>query len=236
MENINYMQTIPNSHFWTNLRQIISSFDYQRQRETQEKIEKNSEYSTYIGEPFTKEYLLIGLNNSIKNGYHLMRIKYPERLRGMNYFASIYEMIEFIESEDYDDKTFYNRIKTMCSIGFNLTNGKKMSRQEVYKMIDGEREYQDMRWNTNLREDDIPDEEKPVAEWLNYIEYHLSKAKTANYHLSREDSLNELRKVAALTVRALEIHGCPARQIEVDDKPNCCAPDCNCKKQYGKFT
>jgi hypothetical protein len=88
-----------------------------------------------------------------------------------------------------------------------------MERREVYNAIDGERNYQDMRWNTNLREGDVPDEDKPVAEWLNYIEYHLGKAKEQNYHLNKNGALDELRKVAALTVRALEIHGCPKRQI-----------------------
>jgi hypothetical protein len=88
-----------------------------------------------------------------------------------------------------------------------------MERHDVYKCIDSERKYQDMRWNTDLREDQIPDEDKPVAEWLNYIEYHLSKAKNENYHLNKESALDELRKVAALAVRAMEIHGCPERQI-----------------------
>ena len=88
-----------------------------------------------------------------------------------------------------------------------------MKRNDVYKRIDGERDYQDLRWSGDLRVGDVPDEEKPVAEWINYIEYHLSKAKDCNYHLKTNDALAELRKVAALAVRAMEIHGTPERRM-----------------------
>lgn len=88
-----------------------------------------------------------------------------------------------------------------------------MEKEEVYKRINGELIYQDLRWKNNLRPDGVPDEEKPVAEWLNYIEYHLDKAKNYNYHLDKNNSLHELRKVAALAIRALMIHGCPLRDL-----------------------
>jgi hypothetical protein len=118
---------------------------------------------------------------------------------------------------------------------YNLTNGLKMERTDVYKRIDAERKYQDLRWNSALREGDVPDEEKPVAEWLNYIEYHLSKAKDCNYHLSKNDALEELRKVAALAVRAMEIHGCPERRMPDSIggvKVNKCdCGDCDCKNE-----
>jgi hypothetical protein len=214
--NANYMHVIPNSHFYSDLNQIIVSFDHQAQREAyeSEKHEEDKYTVKYVGEPFTREYLLIGLNNCIKNGYHLLGIKYPERLRGMNYFASINEMIEYIESEKYDKKYFYDTIKTMCSIGLNLTNGKKMERTEIYKRLDGERNYQDERWGTRRTLDGTPDEQKPPAEWINYMEYHISKAKERIYHLDTEGAMAEVRKVAALGVRAMEIHGCPERIIE----------------------
>jgi hypothetical protein len=64
-----------------------------------------------------------------------------------------------------------------------------------------------------------PDEEKPVAEWINYIEYHLSKAKEKVYHLDTQAALAEIRKVTALGVRTMEIHGAPERKP--DFKCNC---------------
>ena len=98
-------------------------------------------------------------------------------------------------------------------------NPNNMDRMEIYSRINGERQYQDMMYAERL--DGIPDNEKPVAEWLNYIEFHLQKAKISNYTLQKEESLHELRKIAALAVAAMEIHGCPAREM----KP-CCGGDC----------
>jgi hypothetical protein len=90
-----------------------------------------------------------------------------------------------------------------------------MERTEVYKLIDGERDYQEIRWNNDSYQDRVPDEQKPPAEWLNYIKYHLERAEISNYELSKQDTMAEIRKIAALAVRAMEIHGCPKRQIRV---------------------
>jgi hypothetical protein len=196
MNNANYVHVVPNSHFWTDLNQIITTFKYCPQE-------------------LTRNYLSIGLNNSIKNGYKLKRVS-----EDMNQLSSIQakfdtiaHMIEYVNSQEYNEQTFQVMLLTTINSGFNITNGQKMERREVYKAIDSERDYQDMRWNSSLREGDVPDEDKPVAEWLNYIEYHLSKAKEQNYLLNKNGSLDELRKVAALAVRALEIHGCPLRDL-----------------------
>jgi hypothetical protein len=88
-----------------------------------------------------------------------------------------------------------------------------MERHEVYDRINGERDYQDWRWEKEIREDRVPDEDKRPAEWLNYIKYHLEQAEVSNYMLKKEETMNEIRKIAALAVRAMEIHGCPERQI-----------------------
>lgn len=111
-----------------------------------------------------------------------------------------------------------------------------MKRIEIYKRIDDERDYQDAKWGHRRTLDDTPDEENPIAEWINYIEYHVSKAKNCVYHLDTEGATVELRKVAALAVRAMEIHGCPEREgifnpatLQVE-KP-CSNGDCKCKKR-----
>lgn len=88
-----------------------------------------------------------------------------------------------------------------------------MERTDVYKLIDGEREYQDWRWEQEIREDRVPDEDKRPAEWLNYIKFHLEQAEVSNYMLNKQDTMAEIRKIAALAVRAIEIHGCPPRVI-----------------------
>jgi hypothetical protein len=188
LSQANFMQVEPNSHFWTDLNQLITSLDVN---------------------PPDKEYLQIGLNNTIKNGYKLLPVKNIDvNAVKSEIFTSIAEMIEYIRSENYNDKTFYVMLNTTINVGFNLSNGLKLQRNEIYKRINGERDYQDQRWHGC-----VPDEEKGIAEWINYIEFHLEKAKERVYHLNPDEALAELRKVAALAVRAMEIHGCPERII-----------------------
>ena len=89
-------------------------------------------------------------------------------------------------------------------------------RKEVYKAIDSERDYQDLKWDYNNKLNRIHDEEKSLAEWLNYIEYCLNDAKKENYNLNNEETINNIRKITALGVRAMEIHGAPLRKIPVN--------------------
>ena len=162
------------------------------------------------------------------HGYNLKRDKSTvfdtaalEELRKVKdfiIFDSIEDMIDFVQSEKFTLESLSILISNTIKIGFNLTNGLKMERKEVYKCIDGERDYQDKVWGTRRTLDNTPDEEKSVAEWVNYIEYHLGKAKDKVYHLDTQAALEELRKVAALAVRAMEIHGTPERQGNSDCK------------------
>jgi hypothetical protein len=207
-----YMHVIPNSHFWTDLDQIVHSIQYELDRQKREKEVKDNNTS-YVGEPLTRDYILIGLGNSLTHGYKLKQHK-DVKLNPKDFiiFTSIEQMIEYVESERFNLEGFSSIISNTINVGFNLTNGLKMERREVYERIDLERKYQDIVGKSGQRSD-TPDEEKPVAEWLNYIEYHLSKAKDCNYHLRKDNALDELRKVAALAVRAIEIHGCPERRM-----------------------
>jgi hypothetical protein len=97
--------------------------------------------------------------------------------------------------------------------GVEIKHVKKMERTEVYERLNTERDYQDLRWTPRREKNGTPDEEKPVAEWINYMEYHLAKAKEKVYFLEEEEALAEVRKVAALGVRCMELHGCPERVI-----------------------
>lgn len=239
MTGANYMQVIPDSHYWTDLNQILESI-------------KNHYYimehlpveNVYVPEPyFTREYILIGLRNSIKNGYKIASMSglLTIDIVKNDVFISIVDMISFVEKrpfeQKYDYEDFREKIIATLDCGLNLTNGIKMERKEIYNRLDGERDYQDANWGSRRQMDGTPDEEKPVAEWINYIEYHVSKAKERVYHLDTNGATHELRKIAALAVRAMEIHGCPARQIEAGDgtKPTeldngCTCSDCDCKK------
>lgn len=86
-----------------------------------------------------------------------------------------------------------------------------MERKRVYNIIDSELKYQEHRWDEGNKMSRIPDEEKSVSEWILYMEHHLALAKEAIYFLKPESALSEIRKVTALGVRSMEIHGCPER-------------------------
>lgn len=237
----NYMHVIPDSHFWTDLNQLLVLIENHFQLMESEPIE-----NIYAGEPYmTKKYILTGLNNSKKNGYNLKVVGKGAMGKVLHVFANVDDMIEFVENRPFELKfdymDFEKIIKDTLDCGLNLTNGLKIERREIYNRIDGERDYQDANWGSRRQMDGTPDEEKPVAEWVNYIEYHVSKAKEKIYHLDTKGATAELRKVAALAVRAMEIHGCPARQIEAGDgtKPTkfdngCACSDCDCKKLLWK--
>lgn len=199
MSSANYMHVEPNSWFYTDLNQLLTNIKYQPQI-------------------LTKEYLLVGLNNSLKQGFEFKKVNEGNGSTSLR-INNIKELIEIINnsSNSYLLNVLENVIINTLNAGYNLSNGLKLWRFEVYKRIDGERDYQDMRWNTNLREGDVPDQEKPPAEWINYMEYHVSKAKDEIYHLNKDAALAEIRKVAALAVRALEIHGCPEREFPKED-------------------
>lgn len=210
--SINFMQVVPNSHYWTDLNQIITNYNLQ-------------------SEELTKEYLLIGLLNCIKNGYQIKgEVEYFDK--EITIFRSVEDMVRYVvevTTKENLGSTFIETVSNTILSGLNLTNGRKMERYDVYKLIDGERNYQDATWVARRTADGTPDEEKDVAEWINYIEFHLQKAKNAVYYLDKKAALAEIRKVAALAVRAMEIHGAPERIITSEPK-SCCSGDCGCKK------
>lgn len=85
-----------------------------------------------------------------------------------------------------------------------------MERKEVYRIIDGEREYQDTirRDNENETRDD---KEKSVADFMLYMKEHLRRAEHNHYYLNEANALAEIRKVVALGVAAGEAFGLPER-------------------------
>jgi hypothetical protein len=87
----------------------------------------------------------------------------------------------------------------------------KLSRQEVYAMIDTERDYQDVRWENSLSKGIHSPEE-----WFMYIEHYVGQAKQI---LSSEEvqtaypkAMEIMRKVAAMTVKAMEDLGTVKRK------------------------
>ena len=220
------MHVEPNSHFYTMLEQLITSIELDIQWHAVKKLKgdnqiENDDYPVVdMYEPLTPEYLIIGLCNSQKHGYE---IKFnPKNIKEKHtgvYFGDIAGMKEYLRiyrdnlEPNWTLKNFKEILEESINNGYNLDNGIKMERTEVYKCLDTERDYQDLKWSTRRTLDGTPDEEKPPAEWISYIEYHVSAAKNEVYVLDTPAALAHVRKVAALAVRCLELHGCPERVI-----------------------
>lgn len=90
----------------------------------------------------------------------------------------------------------------------------KTTRAEVYKVIDGERAYQDSKWNESTCES--AGVHNPT-EWLVYMENYLLEAK---HIVSRESdqtafpkALANIRKIAAMAVACMEQNGAPERVV-----------------------
>lgn len=83
------------------------------------------------------------------------------------------------------------------------------NREDVYKAVDGEREYQD------AGEGNSPDGEQGVPEFLLALDLYVRKAVKA-WHKGGdgrdEATLHVVRKVTAIGVSCMEQHGAPERE------------------------
>lgn len=86
-----------------------------------------------------------------------------------------------------------------------------MERNEVYRILDSERDYQDQKWTEHNELNGIPDSGKSISEWLGFIEYHINKMKACIYSADQQEALAEMRKITALGVKTLEELGCSER-------------------------
>lgn len=87
-----------------------------------------------------------------------------------------------------------------------------LPRQEVFALIEGERAYQETRWN----EKTTPSEgNHSPQEWLSYIRDYTEEALHIGAResdaTSRQKQMNIMRKIATLAVAAMENNGAPAR-------------------------
>lgn len=83
------------------------------------------------------------------------------------------------------------------------------SREEVYKAIDSERDYQDAQ-----RPDRFTEPVLPISGELLCIQEYLNRTNITYVTSAGEtplECLNGLRKIAAMCVRAMEHHGAPKR-------------------------
>lgn len=88
-----------------------------------------------------------------------------------------------------------------------------MTRQEVYQLLDGERAYQNSRWPDDPEE--VLSQHKTPLHFVVYMQQYLHRAvqeltfvADPNY----QTLLDNIRKVSALGVAAMEKFGAPSRQ------------------------
>jgi len=89
------------------------------------------------------------------------------------------------------------------------------TREEVYKAIDSERDYQESRWNKDTT---VSENIHSFEDWIMYMEDYLAEAKHLLSREARQDAdpqcCNIMRKVVSMGVNALEQHGAPHRAKE----------------------
>lgn len=74
-----------------------------------------------------------------------------------------------------------------------------MNRQDVYKILDSEREYQKKKWSENH------ESQNSLNDYLSYMEFYLQQCQS---NLSVTDTkLDNLRKLTAVGIAAMEKFG-----------------------------
>lgn len=83
-----------------------------------------------------------------------------------------------------------------------------MERSEVYRILDGERAYQDEKWGGKPH-----DNHHEVEAWITYMQHNLHEAiRAVSTEKGPQGALEHLRKVTALGVACFEVHGVPERK------------------------
>lgn len=101
----------------------------------------------------------------------------------------------------------FNTYKMDSIISKNTTKLNNMTREEIYKIIDAERNYQDTKWGLQH------DANHEVESYILYMEDYLNEARHLLSHANGvEGGLDVLRKVVALGIACFESHGVPERK------------------------
>lgn len=91
----------------------------------------------------------------------------------------------------------------------------KLTRDEVYGLIDQERAYQN-KWDELEDPNRQKDADKSVETWILWMEEYLAKAREASLHpVDKSEALGNIRKVLGLGVACLEYKGGPPRDEPV---------------------
>lgn len=84
-----------------------------------------------------------------------------------------------------------------------------MERKDVYKLIDGERDYQDSLQHHSAAHD----ESHSLSDWLLFIEHYMDKAKANLFYFQDGEAKAQIRKIAALCVVCMEHNETAPRKV-----------------------
>ena len=85
-----------------------------------------------------------------------------------------------------------------------------MKRDDVYKLIDGERDYQG-----SLGPDRTDGSNKSVGDYITMMQYYQQKLVEAWTFKAGTDAASDvIRKIARIAVHCMEDHGAPPRKLE----------------------
>lgn len=89
-----------------------------------------------------------------------------------------------------------------------------MTREDVYRLIDGERTYQE---GMPQHQDKMQQANTPVAAWIIYMKKQLAEAEDRIYDLDERGALAPIRKCTAVGVACMEHNDTPARVVKDPD-------------------
>lgn len=87
-----------------------------------------------------------------------------------------------------------------------------MKREDIYAVLNKERDYQDKRWGGNNH-----DETHNLGDWLIYMQHYMDRAriKYTTSMNTNKSTLDELRKVVAIGIACFEQQGLPERDTKI---------------------
>ena len=87
-EDVKYSRVVPNSHFWTELEQLLTFMELQ---------------------DVSRDYLLSGLENTIENGYKLTQVRQVTAVT-TPYFLNLHIMYDYVKKV-YNKGVFLKMLK-----------------------------------------------------------------------------------------------------------------------------
>jgi hypothetical protein len=95
----------------------------------------------------------------------------------------------------------------------SLANSKPMKREDVYRAIDSERDYQDSMWSDTASDGEPGEGERSRDEFALYIAAYTADLVQTCKNFNETEKTEIMRKIAGLCVACMEQHGVNNREL-----------------------